>query len=52
MCTSFPVFILFLRGPHLPVKRWIGWQGGWELRKGVAEPKKETIEQVESEKAV
>lgn len=27
------LFILFLRSPHLPIDRWIGWSGGWQLRK-------------------
>lgn len=33
-------FVLGMRGPQLPSNRWIGWDGGWEMRKGVAEEKK------------
>ena len=32
--TGFTLFILFLRGPHCPRYKWIGWEGGFELRKG------------------
>ncbi|BGP48575.1 hypothetical protein JCM10450v2_004451 [Rhodotorula kratochvilovae] len=35
--AGFSVAVLFLRGPHLPNKRWVGWAGGWELRKRVHE---------------
>lgn len=35
-----PVVILFIRGPHLATDRWVGWSGGWELRKMVAEEAK------------
>jgi hypothetical protein len=45
----FIVFVLFCRGPHLPINRWIGWTGGWELRKGVAARKKATKEAEELE---
>ncbi len=31
--TGFTLIILFLRGPHCPRYTWIGWQGGFELRK-------------------
>ncbi|PIL34821.1 hypothetical protein GSI_02608 [Ganoderma sinense ZZ0214-1] len=31
--TGFTLLILFLRGPHCPRYTWVGWQGGWELRK-------------------
>ena len=31
--TGFTLFVLFLRGPHCPRYTWIGWQGGFELRK-------------------
>ncbi|GAA5839222.1 hypothetical protein JCM11251_006011 [Rhodosporidiobolus azoricus] len=36
---GFMLFILFLRGPHCPTKQWVGWTGGWELRKSVAAQK-------------
>ncbi|KAI0336830.1 MFS general substrate transporter [Cubamyces sp. BRFM 1775] len=32
--TGFTLFVLFLRGPHCPRYKWIGWEGGFELRKG------------------
>ncbi|BGP32455.1 hypothetical protein JCM10296v2_004236 [Rhodotorula toruloides] len=35
--TGFMLLVLFLRGPHCPVKQWFGWTGGWELRKAVYE---------------
>ncbi|RPD56725.1 MFS general substrate transporter [Lentinus tigrinus ALCF2SS1-7] len=31
--TGFTLFILLLRGPHVPRYTWLGWQGGFELRK-------------------
>ena len=31
--TGFTLVVLFLRGPHCPRYTWIGWQGGFELRK-------------------
>jgi hypothetical protein len=31
--TAFQVVILFARGPHLPTDRWLGWAGGWKVRK-------------------
>ncbi|KAI9070091.1 MFS general substrate transporter [Trametes sanguinea] len=31
--TGFTLFVLFLRGPHCPRYKWIGWEGGFELRK-------------------
>ncbi|KAK4335179.1 major facilitator superfamily protein [Rhodotorula toruloides] len=37
--TGFMLLVLFLRGPHCPVKQWFGWTGGWELRKAVHERK-------------
>jgi len=30
---GFQLGILLLRGPHVPRKRWIGWKGGWSLRR-------------------
>ncbi|GAA5917654.1 hypothetical protein JCM6882_003423 [Rhodosporidiobolus microsporus] len=42
---GFMLFILCLRGPHCPTKQWIGWAGGWELRKSVAERKKREAEE-------
>ncbi|KPV74970.1 uncharacterized protein RHOBADRAFT_48544 [Rhodotorula graminis WP1] len=35
--AGFMLVVLSLRGPHLPDKRWVGWAGGWELRKAVHE---------------
>ncbi|KAH9919162.1 MFS general substrate transporter [Epithele typhae] len=35
--TGWGLFVLFLRGPHCPRYTWIGWQGGWELRKSVVD---------------
>ncbi|KAM0756557.1 MFS general substrate transporter [Meredithblackwellia eburnea MCA 4105] len=43
------LMILLLRGPHLPIDRWVGWAGGWELRKAVADRKR--AEKAEREKA-
>ncbi|BGP08452.1 hypothetical protein JCM10049v2_004299 [Rhodotorula toruloides] len=37
--TGFMLLVLFLRGPHCPVKQWFGWTGGWELRKAAYERK-------------
>ncbi|KAI0687034.1 MFS general substrate transporter [Earliella scabrosa] len=31
--TGWTLFVLFLRGPHCPRYKWIGWEGGFELRK-------------------
>ncbi|CDO75002.1 hypothetical protein BN946_scf184965.g4 [Trametes cinnabarina] len=31
--TGFTLLVLFLRGPHCPRYKWIGWEGGFELRK-------------------
>jgi hypothetical protein len=33
--------VLFLRGPHAPRKTWIGWQGGWNLRRQPEEGEEE-----------
>ncbi|GAA6028418.1 hypothetical protein JCM8097_007021 [Rhodosporidiobolus ruineniae] len=43
--VGWMLFILFLRGPHCPTKQWIGWTGGWELRKAVAERKRREKEE-------
>ena len=32
--------VLFSRGPHLPIDRWVGWTGGWELRRSVSDQTK------------
>lgn len=29
--------VLLLRGPHVPKGKWLGWEGGWELRKSVVD---------------
>ncbi|KAF8527953.1 major facilitator superfamily domain-containing protein [Hysterangium stoloniferum] len=34
----FQFGIMFLRGPHVPRKQWVGWQGGWSLRRRDEEP--------------
>ncbi|GAA5981706.1 hypothetical protein JCM11641_004221 [Rhodosporidiobolus odoratus] len=47
--VGFILLVLFLRGPHCPTTRWVGWTGGWELRKKVAE-KKQTEKAGEVEK--
>nr|VWP02198.1 Nucleosome assembly protein 1 [Ganoderma boninense] len=39
--TGFTLVILFLRGPHCPRYTWIGWQGGFELRKSRVLPTQE-----------
>ncbi|EPS92705.1 hypothetical protein FOMPIDRAFT_1056624 [Fomitopsis schrenkii] len=31
--TGFQGLLLLLRGPHLPKNQWIGWSGGWRVRK-------------------
>ncbi|KAI0671252.1 MFS general substrate transporter [Trametes maxima] len=31
--TAWTLGVLFLRGPHCPRYMWIGWEGGFELRK-------------------
>ncbi|KAI0671253.1 major facilitator superfamily domain-containing protein, partial [Trametes maxima] len=31
--TAWTLVILFLRGPHCPRYTWIGWEGGFELRR-------------------
>ncbi|EPS93087.1 hypothetical protein FOMPIDRAFT_1136854, partial [Fomitopsis schrenkii] len=31
--TGFQGLILLLRGPHSPKTQWIGWSGGWRVRK-------------------
>ncbi|KAF7317225.1 MFS general substrate transporter [Mycena chlorophos] len=50
------LFFLLVRGPHVRRKMWIGWEGGWALRKrsavGVVEPRAEeevTVQAVEAE---
>ena len=30
---GFQLVTLLLRGPHVPRKRWVGWKGGWSLRR-------------------
>lgn len=36
--------LLLARGPHMPRKAWIGWKGGWSLRRGIeAEEGKEAV---------
>ena len=39
--------LCLIRGPHST--RWVGWQGGWNLRKGV--PTKDQVERAEDEAA-
>ena len=36
--TGFQGLILLLRGPHSPRTQWIGWSGGWKVRKPRAAP--------------
>ncbi|KAM5541230.1 hypothetical protein V8D89_005159 [Ganoderma adspersum] len=31
--TGFTLVVLLARGPHVPRYTWVGWKGGWELRK-------------------
>lgn len=28
-------FVLIMRGPQLPADKWLGWEGGWEMRRNV-----------------
>ena len=42
--TGWGLFVLFLRGPHCPRYTWIGWQGGFELRKSVVDARKREAE--------
>lgn len=36
---GWQLLIILSRGPHCERKTWVGWQGGAELRKRVAEEK-------------
>ena len=40
---TFALLICLVRGPH--EKGWVGWRGGWDIRKNVARPVKEVKEQ-------
>ncbi|RDX44131.1 MFS general substrate transporter [Lentinus brumalis] len=49
--TGFTLVVLLLRGPHCPRYTWIGWQGGFELRKSkVIERQQRERDAAESEK--
>ncbi|KAI0352566.1 MFS general substrate transporter [Trametes cingulata] len=39
--TGWTLFVLLLRGPHCPRYKWIGWEGGFELRKSRVEAKQQ-----------
>ncbi len=47
--TGWTLFVLFLRGPHCPRYTWIGWQGGFELRKSKVRAREEQEKQREAE---
>ena len=48
--TGWTLGVLFLRGPHCPRYKWIGWEGGFELRKSVVDARKRAAA-AEKEKA-
>ena len=31
--TGLSMLIMFARGPHVKRYTWVGWEGGWEMRK-------------------
>ncbi|OJT11966.1 hypothetical protein TRAPUB_11488 [Trametes pubescens] len=48
--TVFSLIVLLARGPHVPRYTWLGWAGGWELRKSrvVARQQAEASKDVEA----
>ncbi|KAI0632369.1 MFS general substrate transporter [Trametes polyzona] len=46
--TAFALLILLVRGPHCPRYTWIGWKGGWELRKSRIVKREPAVAVVES----
>lgn len=54
--VGLAMLVLAARGPHCKRGTWVGWEGGWELRKGrvkvseeVAKPETEKVEVEEVE---
>lgn len=37
--TGFTILVMFIRGPHVKRYTWVGWEGGWEMRKSRAQLK-------------
>jgi hypothetical protein len=47
--TGLQLLVLLSRGPHIPDTRWLGWAGGWALRRSqrtVHPPIKDAKEEV------
>lgn len=42
---GWQLFVLLIRGPHCERYTWLGWQGGLEPRKEVAERKKRQMQE-------
>lgn len=40
------VITLFVRGPHVPRKRWLGWKNGWELQRRNGGAEEEDLERI------
>lgn len=40
---GFQLAVLLARGPHMSRYDWVGWKGGWEARKSVAEIRKREL---------
>lgn len=53
--TAWQLFIIMIRGPHAPHKRWFGYEGGWEARRSVIKRKQDQelsgLERIEKEQA-
>ncbi|KAI0352564.1 MFS general substrate transporter [Trametes cingulata] len=50
--TGWTLFVLFLRGPHCPRYKWIGWEGGFELRKSRVLAKQQAERDAAAEKGI
>jgi predicted MFS family arabinose efflux permease len=46
---GWQLLVLLIRGPHVPMRTWFGWQGGAELRKSVILAKKLEAEKQKEE---
>lgn len=47
---GWQLLIILLRGPHCERRTWVGWEGGAELRKSIAEEKQDLAQDLDERK--